>query len=426
MSDRRIPMRLPASALIAALALAALAARPAPAGAAEPRDPFPPGAVVTQRITLPADQLPALGKRLNRCTVTSVVNEFADIRGLPVQVNVVTCATEEDARRAETAIRVAHRQRAAFDVARAGLTVVEVARTPRSQPPPLLVKRLLWGRGVLPTASAAYEARFRLACVDALDYGSANRVFDMLLAPDPSALEAEVRALTSGWRFGRTISLAKPARAHLEIAYEVAPKPLRAEARGERIEVELESPPSLLGIPYAEVTARARVGHAYAPIAGPPPGPQDVTATARWPADDPKLRETARGICAPHATDIARVDALLAHVYATIRPGGRRGSRLGVARALELGRGRCWDASDVLVTLCRAAGIPARQLAGWVAEMDSGHVWAEAWVDGRGWLPLDATTPWVGVSDDYVPWLSTSDGEMPLLYASKPDLRRVD
>jgi hypothetical protein len=46
----------------------------------------------------------------------------------------------------------------------------------------------------------------------------------------------------------------------------------------------------------------------------------------------------------------------------------------------------------------RAAGLRARETAGWVGALDSGHVWAEVHLEGEGWLPVDATRAWLGVS----------------------------
>jgi len=51
----------------------------------------------------------------------------------------------------------------------------------------------------------------------------------------------------------------------------------------------------------------------------------------------------------------------------------------------------CQMASALLVALCRARGIPARLVSGYLLmpATPTGHFWAEAWVDGR-WLPFDS------------------------------------
>ena len=89
---------------------------------------------------------------------------------------------------------------------------------------------------------------------------------------------------------------------------------------------------------------------------------------------------------------------------------------------LRRGYGRCWDRSDVLVTELRRAGLPTREVAGWVPPIGAGHVWTEVYVDG-GWLPVDATTTWLGASADYLPFFVTEDGHMPVVYLAMPEIR---
>ncbi len=58
---------------------------------------------------------------------------------------------------------------------------------------------------------------------------------------------------------------------------------------------------------------------------------------------------------------------------------------------LDNGFSDCLLCSALLVSLCRARGIPARLVNGFslFRLCPSGHSWAEIWIDGRGWLPLD-------------------------------------
>lgn len=56
-------------------------------------------------------------------------------------------------------------------------------------------------------------------------------------------------------------------------------------------------------------------------------------------------------------------------------------------------RGDCGQFSALFVAWCRALGIPARAVVGTMIDRPAmvPHVWAEFWVDGRGWLPVDPT-----------------------------------
>jgi hypothetical protein len=99
-------------------------------------------------------------------------------------------------------------------------------------------------------------------------------------------------------------------------------------------------------------------------------------------------------------------------------------SRYGVAKTLAQGYGRCWDFSDVFVTLSRASGVPARQVAGWLYG-ESGHVWAEVLINGTRWRQVDPTAA-DACDADYIPWFTTEDGDMPIVYLSMPAIEVRD
>jgi hypothetical protein len=68
----------------------------------------------------------------------------------------------------------------------------------------------------------------------------------------------------------------------------------------------------------------------------------------------------------------------------------------GALWALENAVGDCSEYSYLFVSLCRAAGIPARIQAGFafhhVGEvLEDGHMWAEYYLENYGWIPVDAT-----------------------------------
>jgi hypothetical protein len=67
------------------------------------------------------------------------------------------------------------------------------------------------------------------------------------------------------------------------------------------------------------------------------------------------------------------------------------GSANPVDWILDTGWFDCHLGSALLVALCRARGIPARLVSGYLLypASPSYHYWAEAWVVGRGWVPMD-------------------------------------
>ncbi|MFM9937751.1 MAG: transglutaminase domain-containing protein [Novosphingobium sp.] len=69
---------------------------------------------------------------------------------------------------------------------------------------------------------------------------------------------------------------------------------------------------------------------------------------------------------------------------------------------LAAGRGVCQDHAHVFISAARALGIPARYVSGYLmmtdrTEQDAGHAWAEAMVEGLGWVGFDVSN---GISPD--------------------------
>lgn len=70
--------------------------------------------------------------------------------------------------------------------------------------------------------------------------------------------------------------------------------------------------------------------------------------------------------------------------------------------ALVGGKGVCQDHAQIFIGCARAIGIPARYVSGYLMmndriEQDAGHGWAEAHVDGLGWVGFDVSN---GISPD--------------------------
>lgn len=70
--------------------------------------------------------------------------------------------------------------------------------------------------------------------------------------------------------------------------------------------------------------------------------------------------------------------------------------------ALSAGRGVCQDHAQIFIGGCRMMGVPARYVSGYLMmddriDQEAGHGWAEAHVDGLGWVGFDVSN---GISPD--------------------------
>ena len=78
-------------------------------------------------------------------------------------------------------------------------------------------------------------------------------------------------------------------------------------------------------------------------------------------------------------------DWVMGHLFYQDTPGFG-----GALQAFYDGYGECGDYAALFCALLRAVGVPARTVAGWIAETgDSHHVWAEFYLPSYGWIPTD-------------------------------------
>jgi transglutaminase-like putative cysteine protease len=130
--------------------------------------------------------------------------------------------------------------------------------------------------------------------------------------------------------------------------------------------------------------------------------------TSLPPGLDPRITALADALAAqagpsPRARAAATVEHLAGNLAYTAVPMPGDARRPLADFLFETRRGHCEYFATALVVLLRAQGIPARLVSGFytnevntlggfaVARQQDAHAWAEAWIDGEGWLTLDAT-----------------------------------
>jgi hypothetical protein len=124
-------------------------------------------------------------------------------------------------------------------------------------------------------------------------------------------------------------------------------------------------------------------------------------------SDHPDIRAVAAALGGSSPADAAR--RAWAWVGGHMTYAGYLSEDYGALRALQTGRGDCTEYASLLVALCRACGIPARMVGGYVSDRSfvprpaDYHNWAEIWIEGR-WRVADAQLGnWLQLEDHYIP-----------------------
>ena len=125
-------------------------------------------------------------------------------------------------------------------------------------------------------------------------------------------------------------------------------------------------------------------------------------ASNRLMVVDDRIRDLAQKVTAGARTPAEKAQAIYRHVIAQMRydketPGWGRGDTL---RACTVGAGNCTDFHSLFISLARASGIPAQFSIGLPVpsqpegEIPGYHCWAEFYLSGVGWVPVDASEAW--------------------------------
>src|SRR5207249_2747246 len=111
----------------------------------------------------------------------------------------------------------------------------------------------------------------------------------------------------------------------------------------------------------------------------------------------PRVRELARRITYGNKTPEAKAHAIYDYIVNTMiydktTPGWGNGD---TERACDVAKGNCTDFHSLFMSLARAEGIPARFIIGFPLKPEAEgtvpgyHCWAEFYLPGRGWIPVD-------------------------------------
>ncbi len=112
----------------------------------------------------------------------------------------------------------------------------------------------------------------------------------------------------------------------------------------------------------------------------------------------PRVKKLAEEITAGKTTTTEKAQAIYQYVMTTMKydktiPGWGNGD---TERACDVKAGNCSDFHSLFMSLARSQGIPTRFVIGFPLPQGDGkipgyHCWAEFYVAGKGWVPVDAS-----------------------------------
>jgi transglutaminase-like putative cysteine protease len=108
---------------------------------------------------------------------------------------------------------------------------------------------------------------------------------------------------------------------------------------------------------------------------------------------DPAIRELAQSVA--NQDPLSQLHALSTVIRNAVEHmPGTTDTHTSAADALAAGQGVCQDHAHIFIAAARAKGIPARYVTGYLLleeprPSSAHHAWAEAWVEGLGWVGFD-------------------------------------
>lgn len=125
--------------------------------------------------------------------------------------------------------------------------------------------------------------------------------------------------------------------------------------------------------------------------------------TTRLTRPGAKLRQLMGAVERGGGDPVAMLHALSALIRDRVDYGaGMTGVDTTAEEALSAGTGVCQDHAHIFLSAARTLEIPARYVSGYLmmddrVDQDATHAWAEAWVEGLGWVGFDISN---GISPD--------------------------
>jgi hypothetical protein len=382
----------------------------APTGVAVDLGELPPCWELTSTYRADEGTLEGFGRRFG-VELEALTNHKIDAGGIPLQVNTVVCRSPEDAVTVHEFFMTA-REASPQKYLRDGHVVYEFLCDNYG-----VRAKMQEHMGIRKRYQIIYRVTAEVVPLESSDDMKWNLLYNALRGGSD-----DLSGLAADFEFGSRLVLRHERPEWGAPEYTFSIEPASRSEQGDLVEVAFGALPRTQGVPRVTMDATVPV-RAFAPNQpGDPVNAYRLTRpTGAWPAGHTAVAAVLEEAVDPGASAREKIEQILCWVFENIRyDGDVVGSRYGTATVLEQGVGHCWDKADVFVTLCRAAGVPARQVMGWLRGVETGHVWAQAYDDRSGWISVDATASWTGTDERYIPLFILEDGRAPFVYASTP------
>ncbi len=399
------------------------------AKAGDPSEPIlkhlSPGMAVESCVEATEIQTKAIGQKLGG-EIQRLTNSVVRIHGCTIKVNVITAVDEANAKAIEAAL--AKIKQLPF-YTRKGRMVVEYVGQHIDD---ALAIKTSYELGLIDKPDAVrYRVTADLATIERADYMNCNILFNLFLAlQDGTNQEAagQIDELSKRFTFGKTLVLRNPSLDGTSTKHSFQPPAVGSKAHRATIAYQFNELATQQSVPFVTATIEISVDDTGFRAASNSPSEQLTAPTPFWPSDDPNIVALAKQITAGKSTSDAKAMAILEWLSPgkNLKYSGKTGSRWGTHKVLEQRFGQCWDFSDCFVTLARAADVPSRQVAGWLYG-SSGHVWAEYYLEGKGWQQVDPTGGGkLRCGIYHIPYFTSEDGDMPIVYLAMPKIETLE
>ena len=387
---------------------------------------LPDGCFVSDSIVVPRDQTIAIGQKLG-VSLDKLSNTYLRIHGMQIQVNFLDTKTQTDATKLYNTISNI-KSHPAFCL-QIDKRVIEYVGSDSA-----LAIKTSYELGFLEKPkNVRYRIKAQLATINKSDYMSFNKLFNAFIATDgkiPSTeTMSEITLLLERFQFGNSLALRFSEINKSKAVYKFVPSPdTKKTSRDDVATYTFTNIPKKLGVPYVVAEMEISTNEYGLTPTTRKADKELLSSTEFWPCDDPEIVAIAKKITTGKQTTKEKVQAILEWLAPgkNIKFGGPvTGSRWGVKKVLKQKFGQCWDFSDCFVTLCRASGIPCRQVGGWLYGT-SGHIWAEYLDEDKGWVQVDATGGGkLNCGIYHILYFTSETGEMPILYVSMPEIEII-